>query len=318
MVTSGPPHISHLVGLTLKHTHACTWIADFRDLWMDDPEQAWTGWYQTRLGFDTELAVLRRADAVVTVSPSWAEVLRRKGGTAPVILIRNAADATPDSLPPAERPWPITEPVVLFAGTPQANNAAWRLQGPEPPSPEGDLWEGIRRYLHTVPGGETPIRFAFLGLSPAIHQRLTRLGINAHVDDLGPQRHERALALLRGADAALVPQRTSGSEVSRGTIPAKIYQAMAAHKHVILLADLDGDAARMLTGYRHTLAAGNDPEAIAAAFHRFAKEVFTGQAPTFPPEFATWSRHAATVALDELIRELNPAFEPAGLSARQQ
>jgi len=318
ILTSGPPHVSHLVGLVLKRTHACTWIADFRDLWMDDPEQAWAGWYQTRLGLETELAVLHGADTVVTVSPTWAEALRRKGGKAPVHLIRNAADATADALPPAERPWPVTERVVLFAGTPQPNNTAWRFQGSGPDGKEDDLWEGIRRYLHSTTGGQAPVRFAFLGLNPAIHDRLARFGIAASVDDLGPQRHERALALLQGADAALVPQRTSGSEVSRGTIPAKIYQAMAAGKHIILLADPEGDAARMLAGYPHTLAAGNDPAAIAEAFRRFAEQAPASHESAIPPEFVAWSRHAATVELDRLIRELNPAFEPESPPARRQ
>jgi hypothetical protein len=299
VVTSGPPHIAHLAGLLLKRVRNCVWIADFRDLWTDDPVQSWPGWYQPGLARVVERAVLRRADAITTVSQTWARLLSEKARTS-VVLIRNAADTYDQSLPRPERPWPLTEPVILFAGTPQRNNTT------------DEIWLGIRRYLDTLPAGQTPIRFVFLGFDPETRQAVERFGIGRQVVDIGPQPHDRTVALLLGADAALVPLRASGTPASRGTIPAKLYQAMALRKPIILIADRDSEAAALLQGYEHIFAAGDDPDEIAAALHRFAAAPRPSRQPEPPAELAGWSRASATRALVDLIEKLNPAFATAG------
>lgn len=305
VVTSGPPHISHLVGLLLKQTRSCVWIADYRDLWNDDPMQAWSGWYQTALGRSVERAVLRRADAVVTVSRTWAGLLSERAG-APVTLIRNATDTDDRLLPQPERPWDPKVPVILFAGTPQRNNTT------------EELWRGIRRYLDTLPAGRTPIRFVFLGLDPDSQAAVARFRIGGQVEDAGPQPQERAVALLRGADAALVPLRASRTPASRGTIPAKLYQAIALGKPIVLIADRDSEAAGLIQGYDHVFAPADDPDAIAAAFHRFADEPRPSRQSEPPSELAGWSRASATTALVDLIARLDPTFNtpvPTSISA---
>jgi hypothetical protein len=120
------------------------------------------------------------------------------------------------------------------------------------------------------------------------------------------------VALLLGADAALVPLRASGTPASRGTIPAKLYQAMALRKPIILIADRDSEAAALLQGYEHIFAAGDDPDEIAAALHRFAAAPRPSRQPEPPAELAGWSRASATRALVDLIEKLNPAFATAG------
>jgi hypothetical protein len=170
---------------------------------------------------------------------------------------------------------------------------------------------GIRKYLDALPAGQTPIRFVFLGLDPEIRKRVASLGIADWIEDLGPQPQERAAALLRGADAALIPIKAAGTAASRGTIPAKIYLALALSKPIVLLADCDSEAAALLAGYPHTFAPSNNPDAIAAALHRFAAGQSGWRALSLPSELVGWSRYAATVALDRLIADIDPAFAPA-------
>lgn len=295
VLTSGPPHLSHLAGLLLKSTRSCIWVADFRDLWMDDAAQAWSGAYQRRLGRMVERAVFRRADAVVTVSPTWVAHLKKKG-TAPVVLIRNATDTEDATLPVPERPWPANEPVLLFAGTPQPNNAMH------------ELWLGIRRYLDSRQAPGPSIRFVFLGLDRESARQIAHLELAEWIEDLGPQPHDRTVALLRGADAALIPIRAAGTPASKGTIPAKVYQAIALKKPIVLFAEADGDAAALLAGYPHYFAAGDDSGAIAATLHHFASGFAAPDEATAPAKLAGWNRRAAAIALDRLLGQLHPAF----------
>jgi glycosyltransferase involved in cell wall biosynthesis len=75
IITSGPPHSLHLIGLQAKQQTGVSWIADFRD--------PWTGFFQNQslpLNKRTkqkhkqlEQKVLQRADHVVVTAPSLKE-----------------------------------------------------------------------------------------------------------------------------------------------------------------------------------------------------------------------------------------------------
>lgn len=79
VITTGPPHTSHLVAMALKQAHNIAWIADFRDpwSWRDHPPGTQRLWSDHANGW-LESAVIRRADRVVCVAPAvTAEYARR-------------------------------------------------------------------------------------------------------------------------------------------------------------------------------------------------------------------------------------------------
>ena len=80
VVTTGPPHSMHLIGLRLKRALGIRWVADFRDPWS---EAFWVAELQQeglvkKINLALEKSVLRRADAVVTVSAGIADLLKAK------------------------------------------------------------------------------------------------------------------------------------------------------------------------------------------------------------------------------------------------
>lgn len=290
VLTSGPPHVVHLVGLALKRWRGCTWVADYRDPWMDDPALSWVGSYRHGLGLRAERMVMREADLVTTVTPSWHRMLAARRPGRATVLIRNAADLEGIELPVPERPCPAQDRVLLFPGTPQPGNSA------------ATLWEGIRRHL-TVAGAGPRCRFAFLGLHADMHALVRSWGIGDRVEDLGPQPHRRALALMQGADGILVPVRATPA--SAGVIPAKIYEAIALRKFVLLVADPEGDAAALVRCYgRGTAASSRDPDSVVRALDAFARMPPDDAGFVVPPPLAKWSRTAAAQDLDRAIRGL--------------
>lgn len=75
IVTTGPPHSMHLIGKGLKRKNPnLKWIADFRDPWSrwGFLESVMTGKLAMKIHRHLEANVLKSADKVVTVSPSWA------------------------------------------------------------------------------------------------------------------------------------------------------------------------------------------------------------------------------------------------------
>jgi len=74
MISSFSPITSHLIAKELKVKHEIPWVADFRDLWSQNHDYPYG---PIRKFFDRslELKTLLPADALVTVSPLWAEKL---------------------------------------------------------------------------------------------------------------------------------------------------------------------------------------------------------------------------------------------------
>jgi glycosyltransferase involved in cell wall biosynthesis len=83
IITTGPPHSTHLIGLKLKKKFGVKWLADFRD--------PWTEVYYNKLMYRTasadakdknlELKVIVNADHVLTVGPGMQKLLASKLST---------------------------------------------------------------------------------------------------------------------------------------------------------------------------------------------------------------------------------------------
>tara|TARA_B100000902_G_scaffold38873_1_gene46244 strand:+ start:1882 stop:3159 length:1278 start_codon:yes stop_codon:yes gene_type:complete len=94
IVTTGPPHSMHLIGLKLKKKFPeLNWIADFRDPWseLDILDNFHLSYLARRKNIRLEREVLKNADVVLTVSESWMADLKRLGANR-VEMITNGYD----------------------------------------------------------------------------------------------------------------------------------------------------------------------------------------------------------------------------------
>ena len=93
IITTGPPHSVHLIGLKLKVQFHIPWVCDFRDHWanLDMLEKFYISNWATKRQKKLEQKVLDNADLVLTVSQSWAEELQVLTNT-PVKSITNGYD----------------------------------------------------------------------------------------------------------------------------------------------------------------------------------------------------------------------------------
>ncbi len=91
ILASSPPFTSLLVAARLSRKHNVPWVADLRDLWVDNhyhKNPAWRKIVEEKL----ERRVLSSAAGVVTVSTPLAEVVRRKYGK-PTAVVLNGFDS---------------------------------------------------------------------------------------------------------------------------------------------------------------------------------------------------------------------------------
>ena len=93
IITTGPPHSLHLIGLKLKRMMEISWIADFRDPWTQ-----WDLYEEFKMlpmirkrHSKLEKKVLKQADKVLTINRYYQEQFRKIGGRE-VEVITNGYD----------------------------------------------------------------------------------------------------------------------------------------------------------------------------------------------------------------------------------
>ena len=97
IISTGPPHSMHLIGLALKKKTGVSWIADFRDPWSgwDILTKLKTGSLAMHKHRRLEKKVLESADKVLTVSLRLRESLAKSGGGNRVSLQYNGVSQIP-------------------------------------------------------------------------------------------------------------------------------------------------------------------------------------------------------------------------------
>ena len=292
VVTSGPPHSVHLVGRQLQKT-GVPWLADFRDPWtginfyhdlpMSRPARA----FDRRL----ERRVLRLADAVTTVSPTWARLLERQGGLAPgsVRVIHNGVDQA-DLDAAAGVPVRTDAFVLAHVGSLYATR--------DPIA----VWQAIRRLRER---GEIPkLVIRLVGRTDgAVRQSAEATG--APVEVVPYQTH--AGAVREQAQAALLLLSIEPFPASRGMITGKLYEYLASGRPVLGVGPVGGDAAALVAETGGGALA--DREDVAEVERVLLRHYAAWQAGA-PLAGAPWdavapyTRRAQTLRLAEVIRQL--------------
>ena len=293
VLTSGPPHSVHLVGRRLQRT-GVPWIADFRDPWteinfyddlpMSRAARAVDRWLERR--------VLRGADAVTTVSPTWAGLLVEQGDLPAdkVTVVHNGVDEA--DLGAAAG---VAVRDDAFALTHVGSFYATR-------NPTA-VWEAVRRLRE---GGEAEkLVIRLVGrVDEAVRQSAEAAG--APVEAVPYVPHDEAVR--EQARAALLLLSIEPFAADRGMITGKLYEYLASGRPVLGVGPAGGDAAALLaeTG-GGALFDRDDVDGIAEAIrgHYDAWAASTPLAGAPWEAVAPYTRRAQTARLADVIRGLD-------------
>ena len=287
IVTTGPPHSMHLIGLGLHAKTGIPWVADFRDPWtkMFYFKHLGLGPRALRKHQALEKAVLDNASAVISVSPLVQEDFAQMTST-PVHLITNGYDADDFAAPLPERK-DNTFRIVhtgLFAydGIPLKLSTALDAKCAE------DLDFDSR--LQIVLAGK---------VDDEIVASVREAGLGHKLDIPGYLPHDRSVEALRSADLILLPLRQDPEY--RKVLPGKIFECIAAGKPVLGIGQTDGAAARVLdeTG-TGKMFEWDDQGGIATFVDSVYEKSFVVEAKGVK----NYSREATTRKLVELLSSL--------------
>jgi glycosyltransferase involved in cell wall biosynthesis len=231
VITTSPPHSSHLIGLRLrKRFPSIRWIADLRD--------PWTGIYYYNLFYPTLLArmidsyyereVLEKADIIMTVGHTLGEHFKLKapGIDNKIKIIHNGFDESDFDNVKIENPDRFT---ISYTGT---------LSGSYP-------LEGFASAVKKVIDKGNDLLLKFTGIIASENREYL-------VSTLG----EENLRFLPYADHATVISQVMSSSLlllvipkhpdNRSTLSGKLFEYLASGKPVLCIGPVDGDAAGVL------------------------------------------------------------------------
>lgn len=228
VITTGPPHSAHLVGLELKKELSIQWIADFQDPWTDIYYNDLL--HRTKRSQQKDLAlekqVLDSADLVVTNCNSNVQLLSKKGGLAPFKIVEVGYDAA-DFRP--------TEPQkgetfnIVYTGTMAASyNPA--------------VFIGAFKKLVSLAPQQVKWHIAGM-LDPEIVAQIEAAGLTKNCHMHGYLAHQKAVALLSKGHVLLSLFPQTKNELG---IPGKLFEYLAAHRTILNIAPKAGDSAKII------------------------------------------------------------------------
>ena len=231
VLTTGPPHSTHFVGLALRRTHGTPWLVDFRDPWTEIDFQAELPMTGPARALDAflERRVLRNADGFAVVSPSMQRRFAQRGYASEVI--ENGFD--PADFEEGTPSHAVSRDAFVVAHVGNMNRAR---------NPEA-LWKALSdpEVVSDCPA----LQFRFTGhVDPAVLASASASYAGVHLDTLPYVPHRAAIDRMREAALLLLCiNRVQGAE---GIPTGKLYEYLASGRPVLALGPVDGDAARIL------------------------------------------------------------------------
>jgi len=229
IITTGPPHSLHLIGLALKKELPVKWIADFRDPW-------------TTIGYHSELKlsknsakkhkqlekeVMNCADELIVTSPTTKkefEAITSK----PIHVITNGYDVEN-----------IDKHILDEKFTLAHIGSFLSNRNPE------ILWQSLKELIDENEAFKNSFQLKLIGAtSQEVLTSISNFGLQSFVTNLGYLSHQEAVEHQRKSQVLLLIE--IDSEETKSIIPGKVFEYIVSERPIIAIGPKDSDFAEII------------------------------------------------------------------------
>lgn len=224
VITTGPPHSLHLIGMQLQKELNIKWIADFRDPWT-------TIHYHKSLRLNKssarkhkalEVSVLKSADVITVTSPTTKKEFEMITET-PIEVITNGFD--------------ISEEIDFQMDSNFSISHIGSLLSERNPEV---LWKVLAEICKENSDFKNDLELKFAGaVSEEVKKSLENAELISNCKFLGYVSHSRALQLQHQSQVLLLVE--INSTATRAIIPGKLFEYLAAKRPIIALGPKESD-----------------------------------------------------------------------------
>lgn len=238
IVSTGPPHTTHLIALGLKRATGTPWLADFRDPWTN------IDWFDklpmTRLAIarhkKLEQAVLKEATGITCVSRTWTkefEVLANR----PVKLITNGF--APSDFTHFDKK-PDSGFTILHTGSLNADR-----------NPE-NFWRFLSEEVQRNQQLQSSLNIQLVGaVDVSVLDSLKECGLMPYLEQKPFIPHHEVIELMSSCSLLLLPLNNVKNQ--QGIIPGKLFEYLASNQAILAIGPKSGDSAQILQEQANTL-----------------------------------------------------------------
>lgn len=229
IITTGPPHSVHLIGLQLKEKLNLKWFADFRDPWTN------IGYHEKLKLTDSskekhhklEQEVLNQASHIITTSFSTKAEFETKTKT-PISVITNGFEVLDFEEAIPDKKFTISHIGSLLSGRNPKN-----------------LWQVLGELVKENSSFSKDFQLNLIGtVSEEVVLSIKNAGLDQHLNIKGYVPHKTALGIQKRSQVLLLVE--INSEITKGIIPGKLFEYLAAHRPILAVGPEDWDVKRIL------------------------------------------------------------------------
>ena len=282
IITTGPPHSLHLIGLKLKSTfHNIHWIADFRDPWtaIKYHKNLRLSVKSERKHQALESEVLRSADRILTTSWHTANSFKTIT-TKPITVLTNGFDPSDfQSLSCRDDKFSLTHVGGLL---PDRNPVI--------------LWQCINQFLELRPSAKSKLEIRLVGaVDQSILDELKSLNLMEYTTLFGVLDHKSAVSQMMKSHILILVE----NEVH--VIPGKLFEYLNSGNIIAAITPENSDVRLILSDYPESFFLSDDSnlncERLCEYFDQFEK----GQLNKVIFDASNYNRRHITSRLAKLL-----------------
>ena len=216
IVTSGPPHSLHLIGMELKQDLNVKWFADFRDPWttIGYHKELKLSSFANKKHKKLEKKVLNLADTIIVTSNTTKTEFSELT-TKPIEVITNGYDVEN-----------VTKQILDSKFSLAHIGSFLSDRNPK------ILWESLNELITEVSTFQNDIEIKLIGaISQEILRTISHYNLNSYVNNLGYLSHNEAVLHQRKSQVLLLIE--IDSEQTRSIIPGKLFEYMVSERPII-------------------------------------------------------------------------------------
>ena len=244
IISTGPPHSTHLIAMRLKEITNIPWLADFRDPWTDIDyyKEMKISAFADRKHKRLELKTITRCDAMVVVTQEMMTNYEKIGGKN-IHLITNGFDPVDMAVGAAI---PDEKFSISHIGT---LPPAFNMKG---------LWTVLAGLADTIPDFRNNLEIRLVGkVDSAVTDEITALGLLDQLAIPGYVSHDK-VALLMKQSAVLLLVINQNSPNAKGILTGKIFEYLASGRPILAIGPTEGDLAKILEESEAGIIVGHD------------------------------------------------------------
>jgi len=229
IITTGPPHSLHLIGLGLKRQLGITWLADFRDPWttIGYHKQLKLTASSAKKHKDLEREVLNSADTILVTSPTTKKEFEALSAK-PIAVITNGYDVEQVAKQALDEKFTLAHiGSFLSERNPKI------------------LWQALAQLVAENADFNAHFELKLIGaVSREVLDAIEDNGLSGFVNNLGYVSHSEAIVQQRKSQLLLLVE--IDSEETKCIIPGKLFEYMVSERPIVAIGPEGADFSEII------------------------------------------------------------------------